>query len=30
MRLMLEKADSNRDGRITFDDFYAVMVKNIY
>lgn len=28
--LMVEKADSNKDGRITFDDFYAVMVKNIY
>ena len=30
MRLMLEKADSNNDGRISFDDFYSVMVKNIY
>ena len=28
--LMVQKADSNKDGRITFDDFYAVMVKNIY
>lgn len=30
MRLMLEKADSNNDGRISFEDFYSVMVKNIY
>ncbi len=30
MRLMVEKADSNRDGKITFEDFYSVMVKNIY
>jgi Ca2+-binding EF-hand superfamily protein len=25
---MLEKADSNHDGRISFEDFYSVMVKN--
>lgn len=25
---MLEKADSNKDGRISFEDFYSVMVKN--
>ena len=30
MKLMLEKADSNNDGRISFEDFYSVMVKNIY
>ena len=30
MRIMLEKSDSNNDGRITFEDFYSVMVKNIY
>ena len=30
LKLMLEKADSNSDGRISFDDFYSVMVKNIY
>lgn len=30
LRLMLEKADSNNDGRVTFDDFYSVMVRNIY
>jgi centrin-1 len=28
--LMLEKADSNKDGKISFEDFYAVMVKDIY
>ena len=28
--MMVEKADSNKDGHISFDDFYAVMVKNIY
>ena len=30
IRMMLEKADSNNDGRISFEDFYSVMVKNIY
>lgn len=30
VRSMLEKADSNRDGKITFDDFYSVMIRNIY
>jgi len=30
LRLMLEKADSNKDGKISFEDFYAVMTKNIY
>lgn len=30
MRLMIEKADSNRDGKVTFDDFYSVMIKDIY
>ncbi len=24
---MLQKADSNNDGKITFEDFYSVMVK---
>ena len=28
LKLMLEKADSNHDGRISFEDFYSVMVKN--
>lgn len=28
LKLMLEKADSNQDGRISFEDFYSVMVKN--
>ena len=28
--LMLEKADSNKDGKVTFEDFYSVMVKDIY
>jgi len=28
--LMLEKADSNNDGKISFDDFYSVMVKTSY
>ena len=28
--LMLEKADSNKDGKISFEDFYTVMVKDIY
>lgn len=28
--LMLEKADSNKDGRVSFEDFYAVMAKDIY
>lgn len=27
---MLEKADSNNDGKISFDDFYSVMVKTSY
>jgi Ca2+-binding EF-hand superfamily protein len=26
--MMLEKADSNKDGKISFEDFYSVMVKN--
>ncbi len=30
MVMMVEKADSNKDGHISFDDFYAVMIKNIY
>ena len=30
MRQMLEKADSNRDGRMSFDDFYSVMIKTLY
>jgi centrin-1 len=30
IRQMLEKADSNRDGKITFEDFYTVMIRNIY
>lgn len=30
IRHMLERADSNRDGKITFDDFYSVMIRNIY
>ena len=30
LRLMLQKADSNKDGKISFEDFYAVMTKNIY
>jgi hypothetical protein len=28
--LMLEKADSNNDGKISFEDFYSVMVKTSY
>lgn len=27
LKLMLERADSNRDGKISFEDFYSVMVK---
>ena len=27
---MIEKSDSNRDGRVTFEDFYSVMVKTSY
>lgn len=27
---MVEKADSNRDGKVSFEDFYSVMTKNIY
>jgi Ca2+-binding EF-hand superfamily protein len=30
LKLMLEKADSNKDGKVSFEDFYAVMIKNIY
>lgn len=30
MRYMLEKADSNNDGKVSFEDFYSVMVKSIY
>lgn len=30
LRLMLEKADSNKDDKISFEDFYSVMVRNIY
>ena len=28
LNLMLEKADGNKDGRVTFEDFYSVMIKN--
>ena len=28
--LMLEKTDSNKDGKVSFEDFYSVMVKDIY
>ena len=28
LNLMLEKADRNKDGRVTFEDFYSVMIKN--
>jgi hypothetical protein len=27
---MLEKADSNKDARVSFEDFYSVMIKDIY
>jgi Ca2+-binding EF-hand superfamily protein len=27
---MLEKADSNKDGKVSFEDFYSVMIKDIY
>lgn len=27
---MLERADSNNDGKISFEDFYSVMVKSYY
>jgi hypothetical protein len=27
---MLEKSDSNRDGKVSFEDFYSVMIKDIY
>lgn len=30
LKLMLAKCDSNGDGKISFEDFYSVMVKNIY
>lgn len=30
LKLMVERADSNNDGRVSFEDFYAVMIKNIY
>jgi centrin-1 len=30
LALMLEKADSNNDGKISFEDFYSVMVKTSY
>jgi len=30
LKLMLEKADSNKDGKISFEDFYTVMVKTYY
>lgn len=30
IKSMLEKADSNRDGKISFEDFYSVMIRNIY
>lgn len=30
LKLMLEKADSNSDGRITFEDFYSVMIRNSF
>ena len=29
LRLMLEKADSNRDDKISFEDFYSVMVSAV-
>lgn len=28
--MMLDKADSNTDGKISFEDFYSVMVKTNY
>jgi Ca2+-binding EF-hand superfamily protein len=30
LKLMLEKADSNKDARVSFEDFYSVMIKDIY
>ncbi len=30
LELMVQKADSNKDGRISFEDFYSVMVKTYY
>jgi Ca2+-binding EF-hand superfamily protein len=30
LKLMLEKSDSNRDGKVSFEDFYSVMIKDIY
>lgn len=30
LKFMVEKADSNHDGKVSFEDFYAVMIKNIY
>jgi Ca2+-binding EF-hand superfamily protein len=28
LKMMLEKADSNKDGRVEFQDFYSVMVRD--
>jgi len=30
MQLMLKHADSNDDGRISFEDFYAAMIRHVY
>jgi centrin-1 len=30
LKIMMEKVDSNRDGKISFEDFYSVMVKTFY
>lgn len=27
---MINYADRNKDGKISFEDFYSVMIKNIY
>lgn len=30
LRMMLQKADSNKDEKVSFQDFYSVMIKDIY
>lgn len=30
LKLIIERCDSDNDGRISFEDFYSVMVKDVY
>ena len=30
LQMMLKQADSNNDGKVTFEDFYTAMTRHVY